>query len=49
VERTPFRETHYKKLLAGLEEDRRVEVVQAKGGRRRGTFADGAMRIRFAR
>jgi three-Cys-motif partner protein len=47
VERTPFRETHYKPLLAELEKKGRLEPVGPKPGRRRGTFSDATMRVKF--
>jgi hypothetical protein len=45
---TPFRETHYKKhVLAELEHDGMVTPVDAKRGRRPGTYGDPGMKLRF--
>lgn len=46
---TPFRETHYKKqVLGALERDGAVTVVDAKSGRRAGTYPEPTMKLRFA-
>jgi three-Cys-motif partner protein len=46
---TAFRETHYKKLLAEFEKSDPpvITVVDSKHGRRRGTYGDPSMRLRF--
>jgi hypothetical protein len=47
---TAYRETHYKRqVLKGLEEAKppRMEIVTAPPNRRRGTFGDPSMRVRF--
>lgn len=45
---TPFRETHYKKRLAELEREGIVAPVDAKPGRRAGTYGDPDMQVRFS-
>lgn len=46
---TAFRETHYKQqVLKELEVENKIVVVNALPGRKRGTFAADAMRIRFS-
>jgi hypothetical protein len=47
VHNTPFRETHYKKVLQALEDDSRVTAVNPPPKRRRGTYADINMRLSF--
>jgi three-Cys-motif partner protein len=47
VRDTPFRETHYKKVLQSLETSGEIEVLNAPTTRRRGTYADMNMRLRF--
>ncbi len=47
---TAYRETHYKRqVLKEFEESNppRIEIVNAPPGRRRGTFGDPSMRLRF--
>lgn len=46
---TAFRETHYKKLLAEFEKSDPpvLTVVDSKNGRRRATYGDPSMRVRF--
>lgn len=47
---TAFRETHYKRhVLRPLEiaEPPMIEVIDPPAGRRRGTYPDGSMRLRF--
>jgi hypothetical protein len=44
---TPFHAGHYKRVLAEFEGDGGVAVVDPKPGRRRGTFADAGMKLRF--
>jgi three-Cys-motif partner protein len=44
---TPFRETHYKKVLQALESAGSVSAVNAPEKRRRGTYADPNMRLSF--
>lgn len=44
---TAFRETHYKKLLADLENGAVLAPMNPKQGRRRGTYGDPSMRVRF--
>jgi hypothetical protein len=47
VRRTPFRETHYKKVLQALEEADKIVPVSLPARRRRGTYADMNMRLSF--
>ena len=47
VESTPFRETHYKSVLRDLETRHALEPLSAKPGRRKGTFSDPKMRLKF--
>ncbi len=44
---TAFRETHYKKVLQALEEADKVVPVNPLATRRRGTYADMRMRLKF--
>ena len=45
---TPFRTTQYKKqVLAELEREEKIVVVNAKPGRRARSYADPALRLRF--
>ncbi len=46
---TPFRETHYKKVLQSLEEAGKIVPVNPSSRRRRGTYADMSMRLSFKR
>jgi three-Cys-motif partner protein len=46
---TPFRETHYKKhVLAELEREGAVVPLDPKPGRRRGTYGELGMKLRFS-
>jgi hypothetical protein len=47
VRDTPFRETHYKKVLQALEEDDLLLAPNPAPRRRRGTYADMNMLLRF--
>lgn len=47
VRDTPFRETHYKKVLQVLEEAGIIIAVDPPAKRRRGTYADMKMKLRF--
>lgn len=47
VEETPFRETHYKKILTRLEKEKTIEVQPTSPGRRKGSFANAADTLRF--
>lgn len=47
VESTPFRETHYKSVLRELEARNVLQAIGAKRDRRRGTFSDPKMRLKF--
>ena len=47
VRETPFRETHYKKVLQTLEADGEFKPVNPSGTRRRGTYADANLRLQF--
>ncbi len=47
VRDTPFRETHYKKVLQSPEGLGRITPLNALPTRRRGTYADMNMRLRF--
>jgi hypothetical protein len=44
---TPFRETHYKKILQSLEASGEIVPINPPLMRRRGTYADMKMRLRF--
>src|SRR5690606_35312196 len=48
---TAFRETHYKKILKGLEtgQRQRLSVVNPPAGRRAGTYALPQLLLRFAK
>lgn len=46
LESTPYRETHYKKVLKALERETRLAIISAKEDRKRGTFPPGTV-IRF--
>ena len=48
VAETPFRETHYKSVLKDLENSEKLHVISASVGRRRGTFPDPNMKIKFS-
>lgn len=47
VRETPFRESHYKKVLQSLEDAGKVEVIDPPAKRRRGTYGDPRMPLRF--
>ena len=47
VRHTPFRETHYKKVLQALEEADKIVPVNPSSRRRRGTYADMNMGLFF--
>lgn len=47
VEETPFRETHYKKVLAALEKDALLELRDPPPRRRKGTFSSSDFLLRF--
>jgi three-Cys-motif partner protein len=47
VHDTPFRETHYKKVLQALEEAGKVVPVSPPTQRRRGTYADMNLKLAF--
>lgn len=49
VRDTPFRETHYKKILQSLEKADIITVHNAPPSRRRGTYADENIQLRFKR
>jgi three-Cys-motif partner protein len=49
VRDTPFRDTHYKKVLQDLEASGEVTPVDPPQKRRRGTFADQKLRLSFER
>ena len=44
---TPFRETHYKRILKALEKATQLKVISAAPGRKIGTFGDPRMVVRF--
>jgi three-Cys-motif partner protein len=44
---TPFRETHYKRILKALEKAAQLKVISAPPGRKIGTFGDPQMVVRF--
>ena len=47
VRQTPFRETHYKKVLQALEEADKIVPINPPARRRRATYADIDMRLSF--
>jgi three-Cys-motif partner protein len=47
VRDTPFRETHYKKVLQALEGTGKILAINPPTTRRRGTYADMNMKLRF--
>ena len=47
VHDTPFRETHYKKVLQALEASGSITPIDAPTIRRRGTYGDMNMKLRF--
>jgi three-Cys-motif partner protein len=47
IRETPFRETHYKKVLQTLEGAGAVAPLNSQPTRRRGTYADGNMKLIF--
>jgi three-Cys-motif partner protein len=47
VESTPFLPSHYKRVLAQLEADGEIMVIDTRDGRRRGTFPDQTMALQF--
>jgi three-Cys-motif partner protein len=47
VRHTPFRETHYRKVLQALEEAGKIVPLNPPARRRRGTYADMSMRLSF--
>lgn len=47
VRSTAFRETHYKKVLQGLEDAGKIVPINPPAKRRRGTYADMNMKIYF--
>lgn len=47
VRDTPFRETHYKKVLQSLEANGEIVPIDPPATRRRGTYANMNMRLRF--
>jgi three-Cys-motif partner protein len=47
VRETPFRETHYRKVLQALEEAGKIIPIDPPTKRRRDTYADMNMRLRF--
>jgi hypothetical protein len=47
VHDTPFRETHYKKVLQSLEGIGRIIPINPPSTRRRGTYADMNMKLHF--
>jgi hypothetical protein len=47
VHDTPFRETHYKKVLQALEGAGSIIPIDAPATRRRGTYGDMNMKLRF--
>lgn len=48
VEETAFHAGHFKKVLLNMESSGKLVVVDPVAQRRRGTFRDGAMRLRFS-
>lgn len=44
---TAFRESHYKGILRALERTGRVKIIKAAPGRKKGTFGDPQMVVRF--
>jgi hypothetical protein len=47
VHETPFRETHYKKVLQSLEASGEITPITPLAERRRGTYADANMKLLF--
>lgn len=47
VEKTAFRETHYKKVLKGIEQATGLEIIDPAPNRRNGTYPNPTMRLRF--
>src|SRR6202795_2099241 len=47
VVETAFRETHYKDILKALERTGQMKIVNAAPGRKKGTFGDPQMVVRF--
>jgi len=47
VHDTPFRETHYKKVLQSLEGAERIVPIDPPATRRRGTYANMKLKLRF--
>jgi len=47
VRDTPYRETHYKKVLQVLEKEGRVVPIDTPPERRSGTYADSNMKLRL--
>jgi hypothetical protein len=47
VRHTPFRETHYKKVLQALEQADKIVPIDPPLKRRRGTYADMNMSLSF--
>jgi three-Cys-motif partner protein len=47
VHETPFRETHYKKVLQSLEGSGEITPISPPAARRRGTYADVNMKLLF--
>lgn len=48
VVETPFRETHFKKVLQSLEADAKISAINPPSSRRKGTFADEKLRLKFS-
>jgi three-Cys-motif partner protein len=48
VQKTPFTDSHHKKVLASLEAQGLLTVPSSSPKRRNGTYADAGMRLRFA-
>jgi hypothetical protein len=44
---TPFRETHYKKVLQTLEEGNQIVPINPPATRRRGTYGDTKLKLSF--
>ena len=47
---TPYRESHYKQILSEMEKANppELEVIDPKAGRRKGTYKDKTMVLRFS-
>jgi hypothetical protein len=47
IAETPFCSSHYKKVLKPMEQAGEINVMNPPHGRRKGTYADSMLRVRF--